>query len=165
MPKDIRPIRVEGQLAYVPLTRGYEAVIDLADVPLVEGYNWYAFVDGPRIYARRCEAGVSIYLHKVILGVLGSQRVDHKDGSTLNNRRDNLRKATHAQNMRNQKIRADSTTGFKGVSFSKGKGKFMAYIRFEGKRKHLGYHNTPEDAHAAYCAESIKLHGHFSRLA
>ena len=42
MPKAIRQIRVDGNIAYVPLTRGYEAVIDAADVPLVEGWNWYA---------------------------------------------------------------------------------------------------------------------------
>ena len=40
--KKVRPIRIEGDLAYVPLTRGYEAVIDAGDVSLVEGFNWYA---------------------------------------------------------------------------------------------------------------------------
>jgi hypothetical protein len=47
----IRQIRVEGQVAYVPLTRGLEAVIDAADVPLVEKQNWYAAADNNTFYA------------------------------------------------------------------------------------------------------------------
>ena len=31
-----RPIRIDGEVAYVPLTMGYEALIDAADVPLLE---------------------------------------------------------------------------------------------------------------------------------
>lgn len=49
-----RPIRIEGDVAYVTLTRGYEAIIDAENVPLVEGYNWQHF--GPNRqtnYARR----------------------------------------------------------------------------------------------------------------
>jgi len=38
MPRSVRPIRIEGNIAYVPLTKGYEAVIDVADIGLVEGY-------------------------------------------------------------------------------------------------------------------------------
>ena len=37
-----RPIRIEGDVAYVPLTKGYEAVIDVAADPLV-----MALPDGP----------------------------------------------------------------------------------------------------------------------
>ena len=37
-----RAIRIEGSVAYVPLTKGYEAIIDVEDVPLVEGWNWSA---------------------------------------------------------------------------------------------------------------------------
>ena len=38
MPKAIRQIRVEGNIAYVPLTKGYEAVIDAATAQVVHGY-------------------------------------------------------------------------------------------------------------------------------
>jgi hypothetical protein len=33
MPKTVRPIRVEGDVAYIPLTQGYEAIIDTIDRP------------------------------------------------------------------------------------------------------------------------------------
>ena len=49
----IRPIRIEGQVAYVPLTQGYEAVIDVDDVAFVECFNWYALRNGKTFYAVR----------------------------------------------------------------------------------------------------------------
>lgn len=39
-----RPIRIEGSIAIVPLTKGYEAVIDIEDLALVDGKNWTAWV-------------------------------------------------------------------------------------------------------------------------
>lgn len=36
----LRPIRVEGNVAFVPLTKGLEAIVDVEDLPLVEGLNW-----------------------------------------------------------------------------------------------------------------------------
>ena len=37
-----------------------------------------------------------------------------------------------------------------GVCFHKARGKFIAYCKVNGKIKHLGYFNTPEEAFAAY---------------
>lgn len=114
----IRPIRVQGNIAYVTLTRGYESVIDAADVPLVQDMNWQAFVRPAMsggflpIYA----AGVTLLkngprkrllLHKVILPVPDGMVVDHINGDGLDNRRCNLRPATHSQNSRNKRPRKD----------------------------------------------------------
>lgn len=67
----IRPIRIEGNVAYIPLTRGFEAVIDAADVPLVDGRNWCAAVKPNATYAVRKEKRdgkiVGMHLHRVIL--------------------------------------------------------------------------------------------------
>lgn len=46
-----RPIRIEGDVAYVPLTQGYTAIIDAGDVPLVEGRSWQADIK-PRAIGR-----------------------------------------------------------------------------------------------------------------
>ncbi len=48
-----RKIRIDGAVAYVPLTRGYEAIIDIADVQLVCDWNWRADVDMHTVYAVR----------------------------------------------------------------------------------------------------------------
>lgn len=39
-----RPL-VVGKVAYIPLTRGYTAIIDAVDLKRVEGRNWHANVD------------------------------------------------------------------------------------------------------------------------
>jgi len=116
--KEIRPIRVEGNIAYVPLTKGYETVIDAADVPLVQGSNWQAFVrprnDGGSypIYAfgitlLRDGPRKRLPMHRVILPVSQGMVVDHINGDGLDNRRCNLRPATHSQNSRNRRPRED----------------------------------------------------------
>ena len=50
----VRPIRIEGDFAYIPLTRGYESVIDATDVNLVEGFNWYALTIKQTIRIQKC---------------------------------------------------------------------------------------------------------------
>jgi hypothetical protein len=164
-----RPIRIDGDVAYITLTKGYTAIIDAADVPLVEGCNWFAFVKPRSVYAVRSDYStgklLAIRMHRVIMGDPEGLEIDHRDGDGLNNRRDNLREATNAQNNHNQRIRSDNTSGYKGVSWYGPSGKWLAYIKVNGKQRHLGYHATPEQASAAYAKASAKLHGEFGRTA
>ena len=165
----IRPIWIVGDVAYVPLTRGYTATIDAADVPLVEAWNWCARLERNAVYAAR-GAWVNgkkrtIYMHRELVGQVGGCEVDHRDGDGLNNRRANLRHATAAQNQRNQRIRPNNTSGLKGASYHKATGKWSAQIRANGKPVYLGLFETPEAAHAAYAKASAELHGEFGRLA
>jgi hypothetical protein len=167
MPIKIRPIRICGDVAYVPLTHGYEAIIDAADVPLVRGWNWYASVRTHSIYASRTvrhgTKSRKIYLHRLIMSNLDGLQVDHADGDGLNNIRDNLRLVTASQNSCNRRVLSSIASGLKGAYFDKKSGKFSAQIKIKNKRKYLGYFSTPEEAHAAYCRASEKYHGEFGR--
>lgn len=166
--KAIRPIRVEGQLAYVPLTQGYEAVIDAADVHLVEGCSWHVQVRDHTVYVIRNDYSTgkqrTIRMHRVLMGKPEGFEVDHIDGDGLNNRRSNLRVATKAQNQHNQRLARHNTSGFKGVGWHKRVGKWAARITLQGKMRHLGYFGTPEEASAAYASASKNLHGEFGRV-
>lgn len=76
-------------------------------------------------------------------------QIDHCDGDTSNNRFANLRDATTRVNQQNQrKPRSDNTTGYLGVSRSKGR--FVAQISVAGKYHSLGYFDTAEEASQAY---------------
>lgn len=165
--RKIRPIRIEGNLAYVPLTKGYEAVIDAADVPLVAGWNWYAHVTPWTVYAARGNhsGGMprTVYMHGAIVGAVEGFTPDHRDTDGLNNRRYNLRLATRAQQQRNQKKPRNNTSGLKGVTWHKQRGKWMSQIEASGKRYYLGVFETKEAAHAAYCIASATIHGGFGR--
>lgn len=172
----IRPIRVEGNVAYVQLTRGYEAIIDAEDVPLVEGWNWYAHVqrraDGKirAVYAVRDSRGYvdakqkEVRLHRIIMSAPDDLAVDHIDCNGLNNRRANLRLATRAENNKNSRMRSDNASGFKGVHWNATYGKWNAQIRVNGKRLSLGYFTDIEDASGAYAKASAELHGDFGRI-
>ena len=88
--------------------------------------------------------------------------IDHKDGDPLNNTRDNLRIATFSQNTCNSKIRSDNTSGYKGVSFKRGK--FVACITKDGISVDLGKHETAISAALAYNKAAKELHGEFAVL-
>ena len=83
---------------------------------------------------------------------------DHVNGNRADNRLANLRHATFSQNAANRKAPTTNTSCFKGVCFHQRIGKWQ-------KRHHLGYFDTAEAAHAAYCAAAQKYHGRFARAA
>lgn len=106
-------------------------------------------------------------VHRIVwlmkTGEFPKRYIDHIDGDGLNNSWDNLREATPSQNMMNQRVRSDSESGVKGVSFDKSRKKWYAYINVDGKRKMLGRHETLEEAAGARLAAERLLHGGFSR--
>jgi hypothetical protein len=83
--------------------------------------------------------------------------VDHRDGVGSNNRIKNLRLATQALNMQNQrKARSNSKCGLLGVSPNGNLWK--ARIVVDGVHEYLGTFTTPELAHAAYLAAKALYH-------
>lgn len=88
--------------------------------------------------------------------------IDHRDTDKQNNRWSNLREATRSQNRMNTRRVSTNTSGFKGAQYFS-PGKWRAILKKDGKTVSLGLHNSPEEAHAAYC-EGIKRHfGEFAR--
>jgi hypothetical protein len=86
--------------------------------------------------------------------------IDHKDGDGFNNRWSNLREATHPENSRNTKRRADNTTGVKGISLHANNAKpYQAWVN----HKYLGSFATLEEAAAIRDAAARQSHGDFYR--
>lgn len=165
MPRPIlRPIVIPigPSIAYVPLTRGFFALIDSDDVEAAKG-NWH--VVGPMkngdYYAKRTLPNrKDVYLHRVLKQSPEGMEIDHKSGNGLDDRQDNLRTATRAENCRNGK--SCNSLGFKGVD--KNKNRFRAAIIVNRKKIYLGSYKTPEEAHAAYCLAAREHHGEFARM-
>lgn len=160
----VRQIRIEGALAFVPLTRGMEAIIDVDMAQVVGEFNWNASQPKPgSFYACRTEerAGVGrrVYLHRFIMGEPDCL-VDHRDHNTLDCRRSNLRPANRVENSANQVLGSNNSSGFKGVVFRKRGGTFEASIG--GERTYLGRFATAEDAAAAYNKAAADRYGDFS---
>ena len=89
--------------------------------------------------------------------------VDHKDCNPFNNKIDNLRLATKAQNSHNSQLKSSNKTGVKGVYVHTETGKFIAQIKAHGKALHLGVYDSLEDGAIAYAFASEILHGDFGR--
>jgi hypothetical protein len=91
------------------------------------------------------------------------KEIDHIDGNKTNNKIENLRVATHSQNLRNVGISSANTSGHKGVSLHKASGKWAAHIRVDGKMMHLGLFSCAKDAAAARRDAEIVHYGRFRR--
>jgi AP2 domain len=91
--------------------------------------------------------------------------LDHIDNISGHDWIDNLRPATREQNLANMRLHAKNTSGFKGVSWHKWRGKWRASISKKNKHSHIGFFDTPEAAHAAYVEAAQRLHGEFARAA
>lgn len=146
------------------------ATVDDEDFERLAQWRWHATSD---FYAARTVYSVSsegkrkwktvLMSHEVLAPKPGFE-IDHKNGVKTDNRRENLRYATEAQNRQNVGHRRSNKTGFKGVSWNKGAKKFVATIGVGGKVKHLGCFDRASDAALAYNAAAVKLHGEFARL-
>jgi len=104
-------------------------------------------------------------LHKVIAMRKGLKgEIDHHDQNSLNNKRNNLRPCTRSQNLANGRRQSNNTSGFRGVSWHEGGGKWRAYITVNGKRKHLGLYCYKTTAARAYNKAAVKYFGEFAVL-
>lgn len=143
-----------------------EAMIDYNDWCEVKGYTWRIDKRGYVVRSTRSRAlglAFTFRLHREIMKAPKGVEVDHKNGNKLDNRKSNLRFATKPQNQWNSKMRINNTSGFKGVSFEKAKGKYAARIRVGSKYFRCGYFCTAIEAAAAYDAAATHYFGEFAR--
>lgn len=102
-----------------------------------------------------------IALHKLLTSY---KIVDHADRNVLNNKKENLRNCSNAENLRNKGLQSNNTSGFKGVYWNKNRNKFQAQIKFNGKNFYLGLYNTLQEGAEVYDRAATELHGDFAKL-
>ena len=100
-------------------------------------------------YIKTCIDYKQFHVHRLIFlmhhGYLPNS-VDHIDGNPSNNRIENLRGCEHRLNIVNQKIRADSTSKVKGVTWDKINKKWCAGFVFNHKNYWLGRFDSLDEA-------------------
>ena len=86
--------------------------------------------------------------------------IDHINGDRTDNRIENLRPVTRAENMKNCKVYKNSKTGVPGVCWCKVKKKWRVYLVENYKQKHLGYYRDWFDAVCARMSANNKYNFH-----
>jgi hypothetical protein len=93
------------------------------------------------------------------------QQIDHMNHDRSDNRWENLREATPAQNQQNRQAKKPNVL-FKGVhpDTRNPQRPWFAYITVNGQRHMLGYFATPEEAALAYNKAALHAFGEFAHL-
>jgi hypothetical protein len=155
----------------ISLSDGPTVVVSGEDVRYLIQSVWYSTIRNGLNYPRRSTQRIdgrngSQYMHHVVLAFIPERErglvVDHRNHNTLDNRRSNLRVATHSQNHANSKLSKRNKSGFKGVRWRADKSKWQAMITHRYKVSQLGYFSTIEEAHLAYCEAATNIHGEFA---
>jgi hypothetical protein len=155
----------------IPLTLGQVALVDDADWPYLSQFKWHAVRGGKNFYALRntqVHGGVKgwrpVRMHRVIMGAIKGQKIDHRNGNGCDNQRGNLRLATGAQNMANQvTLCVRNTSGRRGVSWDRARKRWQVAVSDHGRRIPLGRFKDLDEAARAYDAAALKLYGEFAR--
>jgi hypothetical protein len=147
--------------------------VDEEDYLFVSQHKWHpdVHVRGgvTLIYARTIvrqqgERQRGVRMHRMILGN-ASMQVDHEDGNGLNNTRQNLRAATHTQNMQNSRKRTIGSSRYKGVQDTgRYKKRWQATVICDGRRAFQAYFYSEEEAARAYDVAARKLFGLFAAV-
>lgn len=97
-------------------------------------------------------------------GELPPEEIDHKDRNSTNNAIENLRASPPSMNQGNSGIWRTNSSGFRGVSWDKGRCRWAAYIWRKNRKYHLGYFADRAEAAGAYDCAAAEYFGEFASL-
>lgn len=150
----------------IKLTRGFVAIIDDEDYDLIKDYRWYTKEMSHTVYAQanisRYKGRGTIKLHRLIMDAKDGQIIDHINGNGLDNRRQNLRFVTAAQNQMNSRSQLNKTSKYKGVSLFGNK--WRVVIKKDKKSKFLGLFDSETEAAFVYNKHALELFGEYAYL-
>jgi hypothetical protein len=124
-------------------------------------FTWYSININKQVYARTNINNRIVYLHRIIMDPKDGMNVDHINNDALDNRIENLRICTPAQNQYNKTRDPGKYSKYKGVSVVNNK--YMARIYYKRKSHILGY-GTEKECALMYNEAAKELFGEFAKL-
>lgn len=146
------------------LSKGHVTVVDDDTSLSILNRKYCAGVRSMKPYALTNINGKTVYLHRLITNAPKGTVVDHINGDTLDNRKENLRVCSTKENIRNQTLHKDKWQKYRGVDYVKSRSKYRARICLDRKEIHLGLFETAEEAAEVYKTYAKKLFGKFSNV-
>lgn len=158
--------RLSELASIIHLRHGKQTLVDTNLVPILQKIRWWwwrgrnnkEYVAGKLPITHK-----QIRLHRFVMDAKSGQEIDHRNGNGYDNRRSNLRFATHVQNQQNRRHQINSTSDFKGTTRRADTGKWRARIIVSGHRLALGNFDTAIEAGEAYAEAARKHFGEFAR--
>lgn len=150
----------------IQLTQGKEAIVSDEWYEILNAFKWNYHSGG---YAKRMMTlpdgrRCNVFMHRVIAQTPEGMDTDHINGNKLDNRVENLRVCSRAENKHNIGLISTNKSGYKGVSFNSHAGKWMAQILVNGEHRYLGLYTDPIEAAKAYNLAAVELQGEFARV-
>ena len=148
----------------IKLTQGYSTIVDDKDFYIVKKYKWHAenHLESIRVYG--WVDGKSVTLSNLLLNPQKGMEVDHINGNPLDNRRENLRVCTHAENMFNKKIYKNNSSGIKGIYFDNRKNRWCAQLIKNNKKVFRKTYKSKTEASEGYKNAAHLYFGKYERL-
>jgi hypothetical protein len=152
---------------------GLYAIVDEDDYILASQFKWYLLNHKSNQYA---VSNQDQLLHRLLLQPPSNMTVDHRNGNSLDCRRENMRICTRGQNNKNSSKRRTKKIGqYKGVHYwpqwaplkkrnYNYEKPWQARIIVDKKTVELGVFVTEEAAAKAYDEAAIRAFGEFARL-
>jgi hypothetical protein len=143
-------------------------LVDDEDYEALNAFTWYLTRRGYATRKKRVgevAPSTHITMHRQIMGVqeVSEPHVDHINGDITDNRRQNLRLVTHAENMQNRK-NPPNKSGYRGVHWNPLVNAFYVSITVNGVKHSAGRFENIEDAARAYNELALKHLGEIARL-
>lgn len=115
----------------------------------------YLYIDGEKFAAARL---AWLYM----TGQWPEHQIDHANQRRWDDRWENLRQATVAENCQNRTRQTSNTSGCRGVW--KQNGKWLVRVTVRGQTHYLGSYDTFEEAVIVRNDGALRLHGEFAAL-
>lgn len=149
--KNLFKILGDITLIYILRLNGtrYTTIIDTEDLQKLKNYTIGVKVQAGYVYAYASYKGIQTRLNRFILPTDPWLEIDHINSDTLDNRKENLRACTKAQNGQNRRLHKNNTSGYAGISWFSNYEQWAVNIQLDNKRVFLGYFTELSDAKMA----------------